>query len=86
MSVGLPVVTTHHAGIPEEITHGENGLLAEERDVESLAAALDRLLADRAAWPRLTRAARATIETELDVRKQVAVLEQRYDRMRAAAQ
>lgn len=40
---GLPVVSTRHAGIPEQVEHEVTGLLAAERDVEGLAAHLVRL-------------------------------------------
>ena len=35
--LGLPVVSTRHAGIPDVIDHGRTGLLVEERDVETMA-------------------------------------------------
>ncbi len=37
MAVGLPIVSTKHAGIPELVEHGVNGLLSNEKDVEGLA-------------------------------------------------
>ncbi len=37
MSYSLPIVSTIHAGIPEEIIHGESGLLAKEGDSEAMA-------------------------------------------------
>lgn len=37
MAVGTVVVSTFHSGIPELITHNENGLLAKERDSSGLA-------------------------------------------------
>lgn len=79
MATGLPVVTTHHAGIAEIVRDGENGFLAEERDVDSLADALDRLLADPSSWAPLARAARATVERHFDRKRQGPVLEARYD-------
>ena len=84
MAVGLPVVTTHHAGIPEIVRDGENGLLVEERDAASLAEALDRLLSSPGDWARLAGAARTTIETEFDIDEHVRALEARYDRLRAS--
>jgi glycosyltransferase involved in cell wall biosynthesis len=35
---GLPVVTTHHAGITEVVREGETGLLVDEGDVAGTAA------------------------------------------------
>ena len=47
MACGLPVVTTPVSGIPELIEDGRNGLLIPEDDTEALAAAVQRLHADR---------------------------------------
>jgi colanic acid/amylovoran biosynthesis glycosyltransferase len=33
MSTGLPVVSTYHSAIPELITHGVDGFLVEERNI-----------------------------------------------------
>ena len=49
MAMGVPVVSTPVSGIGELVEHMQNGLLAAERDSESLAAALEMLLDD----PRL---------------------------------
>ena len=42
MALGLPVVSTYHAGIPEAVVNGSNGFLVEEGDVEGMA---DRIIA-----------------------------------------
>ena len=44
MSNGLLVVATRHSGIPEIVHDQENGLLADERDSEGLAAAIETLI------------------------------------------
>lgn len=36
--LGLPVISTRHAGIPDVIDHGRTGFLVEERDVKTMAA------------------------------------------------
>jgi len=43
MANGLPVVSTRHAGIPEEVVEGETGLLVEELDVDAMAEGIVRL-------------------------------------------
>ncbi len=40
MSTGLPVLATHHGGIPEAVVHGESGWLVDEGDHAALATAL----------------------------------------------
>jgi len=63
-AAGLPVVGTRHAGIPEQVDDGATGLLAEERDVEGLAAHLVRLAGDPELRVELGRAGRAKMEQE----------------------
>lgn len=43
-AMGVPVVSTQHAGIPEMIRSGEDGYLVDEHDVDGMAAGLGRLL------------------------------------------
>lgn len=42
MSMGLPVVSTRHSGIPELVEEGVNGYLVEERDVEGFAREMEK--------------------------------------------
>lgn len=44
MACGLPIVSTHLAGVPEMVIHELNGLLVEEKNVSQLATALEALL------------------------------------------
>jgi glycosyltransferase involved in cell wall biosynthesis len=46
MSAGVPIVATRVAGIPSLIAHESNGLLVDTPSPESLAAAIERLVAD----------------------------------------
>ncbi|MEM9025091.1 MAG: glycosyltransferase, partial [Bacteroidota bacterium] len=46
MACGLPVVATRHAGIPEVVEHGVNGLLVRPGDVRDMAASAGQLLSD----------------------------------------
>lgn len=45
-AAGLPVISTHHAGIPDVIIHEETGLLCDEHDVEAMANNMKRVLDD----------------------------------------
>ena len=82
-ALGLPVVSTHHSGIPEAVSDGETGLLSAEGDRPALAANLSRLLADEALRDRLGRQARALMVAKFDLRTQTARLEQIYDEVAA---
>lgn len=67
MASGLPVVSTHHSGIPELVEDGVTGLLVAERDVTALALQVCLLLDDEALYKRLAVAARERVEREHDV-------------------
>lgn len=60
MSAGLPVVASTVGGIPEAITHEENGLLVPPDDPQALSKAIIRLADDQDLRQRLGKAARAT--------------------------
>jgi 2-deoxystreptamine N-acetyl-D-glucosaminyltransferase/2-deoxystreptamine glucosyltransferase len=59
MAAGLPVVASDVGGIPEVVRHGETGLLVPPGDVDALAAALDRVVAEPGLRDRLAAGARA---------------------------
>lgn len=46
LSMGLPVVSTAHSGIPEVIEEGVDGLLVPPEDAQALSSALERLISD----------------------------------------
>ena len=49
-AVGTPVVSSHHAAIPEAVNHGVTGLLCPERSVLALADAMLTFLKDESFW------------------------------------
>ncbi len=68
MATGLPVLATHHGGIPELVENGVSGLLVPERDPQALYQALARLVSVRDCWPAMARAGRAAVERLYDAR------------------
>jgi colanic acid/amylovoran biosynthesis glycosyltransferase len=67
MAVGVPVVTTSIAGIPELAVHGETALTVPPANVDALAEALTGLLRDRELGKRLAEAARQRVERMHDL-------------------
>jgi colanic acid/amylovoran biosynthesis glycosyltransferase len=74
MSMQIPCVTSHITGIPELITHDENGLLTPPSNVDGLVAQLERLIADPALARRLGEAARTQVQQHYDLQGNVARL------------
>jgi glycosyltransferase involved in cell wall biosynthesis len=67
MAVGLPVVSTRAAGVPELVAHRQNGLLYEPHDAEGIAAGIRELLSDGQRRVRFGRAARRRVVEQFDV-------------------
>ncbi len=64
---GLPVVATHHAGIPEVVRHGESGWLVAEGDVAGMALGLQRLVEDPVLAQRWGQAGRRCIQERFTI-------------------
>lgn len=63
MALGLPAVATRYSvGIENIIRDGDNGLLVPVGDIQALAAAIERLMADAALRGRLAHRAKASME------------------------
>ncbi len=80
MATGVPVVSSHHADIPEIVIDGQCGILAEERDVGRLAEGLDALLKSPELHAKIGRAGRAHVEANHNLQVQGRRLEEIYDR------
>ncbi|MBI3697537.1 MAG: N-acetyl-alpha-D-glucosaminyl L-malate synthase BshA [Acidobacteria bacterium] len=63
MACGVPTVATRAGGVPELITDGVDGLLAEVGDIEAMAAHALSLLTDPARYLQVSDAARHTAES-----------------------
>jgi glycosyltransferase involved in cell wall biosynthesis len=63
---GIPVVSTHHSGIPELVLDGTTGWLTDEGDVEGLAIAIERLAQNPEQAQRFAHAGRTQVRQEFD--------------------
>lgn len=79
-AMGLPVVSTRHAGIPEAVADGDTGFLVGEDDAGALADRILQLLRDEALWGKVATAARRSVEVGFDARQHVERLESLYER------
>ena len=67
MAVGLPVITTAVAGIPELVDHNQNGLLYPSHDVEGVSSGVIELLRHPETRRRLGEAASKKVKEQFDV-------------------
>ncbi len=67
MAVGLPVITTAVAGIPELVENNQNGLLYSPHDVEGISSGIIELLHDAEKRRQLGRAASKKVREQFDI-------------------
>ena len=84
MAMETPVVATAVGGTAEVVHEGVHGLLVPPRDVQALAAAIERTLADPEKTAERVRAARARVETELSFETRMQKVEAVYEELMAS--
>ncbi len=85
MALGVPVIATNHAGIPEIVSNGVTGLLTPENDPAALAEAILTIKRDPEMAGRLRGEAFADVRARFDAKRQSALLEQRLLEIAAKA-
>jgi glycosyltransferase involved in cell wall biosynthesis len=81
MQAGLACVATRVGGVPGMIADGVEGVLVEPADPAGLAAALERVLADREAGRAMGERARALVHKRYDVAAVAAAYADVYDEL-----
>jgi glycosyltransferase involved in cell wall biosynthesis len=77
-AMGLPVVGSIHAGIPEAVINGETGLLVPEQDYQGLAASILKLLEDEALWQKMSHNGKQRMRLHFNLSKQTQALDKIY--------
>ncbi|NJL85134.1 MAG: glycosyltransferase [Leptolyngbyaceae cyanobacterium SM1_1_3] len=80
-AMGLPVVSSWHAGIPEAVEHEKSGFLTLERDTQAIAAYLLTLLENEELRKTMAIQGRKKVECQFDVCKNTKTLEALYDHL-----
>jgi colanic acid/amylovoran biosynthesis glycosyltransferase len=84
-ATGMPVLTTNHCDIPDEVIHDITGILVQESDDEGLAEAIGRFYRmEEAEYHRFCRNARRHIEENYDVTMCAKKLQDIYEDVIAA--
>lgn len=79
MALGKPIVATDAGGCPEQIRHGETGLLVPTGNTEKMADAIDWYLRDPSRARAIGEAGRRRLESEFSIRNMVDGVERIYD-------
>ncbi len=79
MAIGVPLVASRHAGIPEAVVDGETGILTGEKQAQEIAAGICRLLEDKEFAGRCAAAAAERVRERFDLAAQTGKLEEIYD-------
>jgi len=75
MASGLAVVCTPVGGVPEIVTHRQDGLFFAPEDAEGLASQIERLLRDPPLRRRLSRAAQHTVKERFSLTRMIDQVE-----------
>lgn len=81
----LPVIASDVHGIPDVVVHNETGILVKPRDVDALAAAIDRLAGDAELRRRMGAAGRGFVERHYRWQDNAVLMEHLYGEMAARA-
>jgi glycosyltransferase involved in cell wall biosynthesis len=76
MAASLPIVATDVGGIPELVTHGENGLLVAPADPEALARAIQHLAEDPQESLRMGQRGRSRMEERFTLERKIQETEE----------
>jgi len=70
MAMGIPVVSTYHAGIPELVENGITGFLVPEKDEHALADKIEFLIEHTEIWNSIVLAGRRFVEKHFEREKE----------------
>lgn len=80
-SMGLPVVSTRHSGIPESVVDGQSAYLAEEANPSDFAEKLLTLMEHPEWWPKFGSCGRKWVDDHFHMEKQALKLNGIYNQL-----
>ncbi|MCP5053501.1 MAG: colanic acid biosynthesis glycosyltransferase WcaL [bacterium] len=80
-AMGLPIISTHHADIPNIVVPDRSALLSPERDADALARNILFLLDNKHLWSQMGKTGRAFVEEFHDIKKETVKLETKYQQL-----
>jgi glycosyltransferase involved in cell wall biosynthesis len=79
MAAGLPIVATKTAGVPELVSEGETGFLAEPKNPDALAETIIRSLSHKEKLEEMGRIGRKRVEEFFSLEKMIKENELFYE-------
>ncbi len=70
-SIGLPVISTRHAGIVDVVDHDDTGFLVDEKDVNGMADYMIKVIEDRELSSRMGYSGRQKIKNNYSMKKSI---------------
>jgi colanic acid/amylovoran biosynthesis glycosyltransferase len=77
-AMGIPIISTYHADIPNITIPGKSSILVPERDSEALANAISHLLSNPDLWKDMGENGHNYVKNNHNIEKEVLTLEERY--------
>ncbi len=81
MAAQKPVIASKIGGVPEVITHNENGLLVKPANVNALIEAIDKAIRSKNLRTKLAAQAKATVVKEFNIVNTIQRLDRLYDQL-----
>jgi colanic acid/amylovoran biosynthesis glycosyltransferase len=69
LATGLPVITTYHSGLNDQVKEGKNGFLVKEGDYKALAQKILYFMDHPELWGDLSKFGRRHVESHYDSRE-----------------
>lgn len=77
-AMGMPVIATYHADIPNVTLPGRSALLSKEKDIASLGENIKQLLVNQNSWSQMGKEGRGFVKENHDIRIEIENLENIY--------
>lgn len=77
-TMGLPIISTYHADIPNIVAQDKSALLSEEKNVAALKQNVARLLENQDIWEKMGIAGREFVQSYHNINNELPILEKRY--------
>lgn len=77
-AMGMPVISTYHADIPNIVKPQKSALLSKEKDQKELASNIEHLLLNQEKWSAMGSVGRKFVEEYHDIGREIYALEDKY--------